>query len=404
MAINPLPHVEPGQLITATWANGVIDEINLIIAQLGSVGSPPDPTPETSGPPVLTSRAPTGNLHIGDTITLIGQNFSPRHDGLTRVNFGGVQVSDSAFLPGTSDTQLRFSVPSVTPGTVTVRVITPQGTSSNALSVNVLPKVISNTGEVHIDSVIDPENPPTPAAGGTVQLQWSVDSDTILADTYTFAINFTDVTPSSAVWSATLNATQMAITPGTAFTVVATISVPSSGSAKVALTSTSTTDPSRHASSNPITLEVGVETTVSDPRIDLRVSDPQPDFDAHGNPSNAFLTFDGDLPVINVSQNSDSFVQMQVHFDDTLSTPPLHYRFFTDVEDTTHWSVHPASPATLVQTMPGGTTTVLYNITNLATNTATNETTLTVSAAKLQADGTTDDYVSFAPVTLRNAG
>jgi hypothetical protein len=404
MAITPLPHVEPGQLITAAWANDVIDEINLIIAQLGSVSSPPDTTPETSGPPVLTSRSPTGNLHIGDTITLIGQNFSPRHDGLTRVNFGGVQVTDSAFLPGTSDTHLRFSVPNVTPGTVTVKVITPQGTSSNALSVNVLPAVIPNPGDVHIDAAVDPNNPPTPPAGGTVQLQWSVDSDTVLADTYTFGINFTEVTPASAVWSATLNATQMPVTPGTPFTVVATISVPSSGSTKVALTATSTTDPTRHTSSNPITLKVGTATAVSDPRIDLRVSDPQPDFDAHGNPNNAFLTFDGGLPVINVTKNSDSFVQMQVHFDDTASTPPLHYRFFAKVDDTTHWSVQPASPATLVQTNPGGTTTVLYNLKNLATTAATNQTTLTVSAAKLKPDGTTDDYVSFAPVTLRNAG
>lgn len=404
MAITPLQHVQPGDLITSAWANEVVDEINTLAAMLAALGSPPVTPPSTSGAPVLTSRTPSGDLHVGDLITLIGQNFSPRHSGLTRVNFGGVQVSDSAFLPGTSDTQLRFSVPSVTPGTVTVRVVTPQGTSSNALSVNVLPAVITNPGDVHIDSALDPSNPPTPPAGGTVQLQWSVDSDTILADTYAFALAFTDVTPSSATWSGTLNASQMSVTPGTPFTVVATINVPNTGSAKVALTATSTTDSSRHASSNPITLEVDVETTVSDPRIDLRVSNPQPDFDAHGHPSNAFLTFDGTQPVINVTQDSASFVQMQVHFDDTVSTPPLHYRFFAEVDDTTHWSVQPASPAALVQTFPGGTTTVLYNVTNLATDAATNQATLTVSAAKLQSDGTTDDYVSFALVTLRNAG
>jgi IPT/TIG domain len=404
MAINPLPHVQPGDLITSAWANDVVDEINTLAAMLAALGSPPETPPATSGAPVLTSRSPTGDLHIGDSITLIGQNFGPRHDGLTRVNFGGIQVSDSAFLTGSSDTQLRFAVPNVSPGTVTVRVINPEGTSTNALTVHVLPATAPQGGNVHIDPANDPSNPPTPEAGQPLQLQWTVASDTILPDTYAFSVDFTDVTPSSATWSATLNAAQMLITPGSPATVVATVQVPSSGSAKVTLTATSITDSSRHGSANPITLEVGTETATSDPRIALRVANPQPDFDSHGNPSNATLSFDGDLPVISVIADSDSFVQIQVHFNDLVSSPPLNYRFFAEVEDTTNWSVGDVHPATLVQTLPGGNTTVTYNLTNNATNTAQNQTTLTVSAAKLQSDGTTDDYVSFAPVTLRNAG
>ena len=108
--------------------------------------------------------------------------------------------------------------------------------------------------------------------------------------------------------------------------------------------------------------------------------------------------------MIAVAADSESFVQIEVDFTDLASTPPLNYRFFAEVEDTTHWSADDVHPATLVQTALGGTTTVTYNLTNLATDSAQNETTLTVSAAKLQSDGTTDDYVSFAPVTLRNAG
>src|SRR5262245_5223215 len=400
MALTPLQHVQPGQLITSAWANAVIDEINAIVAELESVGSPPD-TPTPGGPPVLTGRSPTGDVHVGDTLTLLGQNFTPRHDGLTRVNFGGQQITDNAFLPGSSDTQLRFGVPNVL-GNVSVRVITPQGTSAAALSVHVLPQVISNPGDVTIDSSLDPNDPPTPPAGGTVQLQWSINSATALPDNYTFALLLTEQTGGS--WSGLLNVPQMTITPGIPFTVVATINVPASGSTKVALSATSTTDSTRHSSSNPITLTVNQQTDVSDPRIDLRVSDPQPDFDSGGNPSNSFLTFDGDQPVINVAADSQGFVLMQVHFADTSSPPPLRYRFFAEVADTTHWSVQPASPPTLIQTMPGGTTTVLYNLTNLATNAVPNQTTLTVRAAKVQSDGVTEDYVSFAPVTLRNAG
>lgn len=404
MAINPLQHVQPGDLITATWANDVVDEINAILAQLAALGSPPSSPPSTSGPPVLTARSPTGDVHVGDQLTLIGQNFTPRHDGFTRVNFGGVEVTDPSFLAGTSDTQLIFAVPNVPPGTVGVTVSTPQGTSTHMLSVNVLAATAPQSGDVHVDPAEDPQHPPTPQANQSLQLHWTVASDTIQPDTYAFSINVSNIQPSGKSWPATLNATQMQITPGSPFTVVATISVPDSGSADVALTATSTTDGSRSASSNPIHLVVGTATETSDPRIALRVANPQPDFDAGGHPSNAFLTFDGLLPVINVSANSPSFVQIQVQFSDTTSTPPLNYRFFAEVDDTTNWSVQAASPATLVQTLPNGTTTVNYNLTNLASDTSQHQATLTVKAAKLKSDGVTDDYVSFAPVTLRNAG
>lgn len=404
MAINPLQHVNPGDLITAAWANDVVDEINTILAQLAAMGSPPSPPPSTSGPPVLTTRSPTGDVHVGDSLTLFGQNFTPRHDGLTRVNFGGVQLTETSFLLGSSDTQLVFAVPNVGLGTFSVTVSTPQGTSTHMLSVNVAAATPPQSGSVHVDPAEDPLNPPTPTFGDPLLLHWNVTSDTIEADTYTFNIDFTDVQPTGKTWSATLNTTEIAITPGPPFTVVATVTVPDSGSANVTLTATSTTDSTRHATSNPIKLTVGAASDVSDSRIALRVVNPQPDFDALGDPSNAFLTFDGDQPVINVNANSASFVQMQVQFTDMASTPPLHYRFFAEVDDTTNWSVQAASPATLVQTLPGGTTTVLYNLTNLATNTAQHQATLTVKAAKLNPDGTTDDYVSFAPVTLRNAG
>ena len=204
------------------------------------------------------------------------------------------------------------------------------------------------------------------------------------------------------IWSAVLNTSAMTITPGVPFTVVATVTVPHEGTASVTLTATSATDSQRHHTSLPLALEVGSASATSDPRIALRVTDPQPDTDENGNPSNASLTFENDLPVILVLANSDSFVQIQLHFTDMASAPPLNYRFFAAVDDMTHWSVGPIHPPTLVQSSAGGTTTALYSFTNHATDALPHDTQLTVSAAKLQLDGTTDDYVSFAPVTLRN--
>jgi hypothetical protein len=352
---------------------------------------------------VLTTRSPLGDVHVNDNLTLFGQNFTPRHNDLTRVNFGTVQIPDSQFLLGSSDTQLRFTVPNVPPGPVNISVSTPQGTSVHVLSVNVAAAVAPQGGTVHVDTANDPNNPPKPLPNQPLQLQGKVSSDTISPDDYTFDITFSEVTPSTQTWSATLNANEQTIDPNAPFTVVATVQVPSGGSAKATLTATSTTDSTRHES-NTLPLAVNVSTPTSDPRIALRVVDPQPDFDNHGNPNNAFLTYDGTNPVINVVKNASAIVEMQVHFSDTTATPPLNYRFFSQVEDTAHWSAGTADPATLVQMALGGTTTVIFNLSNLATDAATNETQITVSAAKLKPDLTTDDYVSFTPVTLRNAG
>jgi hypothetical protein len=401
MAITPLQHVQPGQLITAAWANEVVDEINAIIAELAATGSPPDTTPSTSGPPVLLSRTPSSDVHVNDQLTLIGQNFTPRHSGLTRINFGGVQITESGFLTGSNDTHLRFQVPNVPPGSVGVTVSTPQGTSS-MLSVNVLPAVVHQGGSVHVDPANDPDNPPTPHEGTPLLLHWTVSSDTVAPDEYAFSVDFHDVTPSSQHWQAVLNANSATIAPGSPHTVVATVTVPHEGTANVTLTATSATDSQRHQTSLPLSLAVDVPTPTSDSRIALNVPDPQPDTDENGDPSNAALIFEDDLPVLLVAAHSDSFVQIRIHFSDMSSTPPLHYRFFAAVEDETNWTVGDVHPPTLVQTMPGGTTNVLFSFTNNATDGAPHETTLTVSAAKLQPDGTTDDYVSFAPITLRN--
>jgi IPT/TIG domain len=404
MAINPLQHVQPGQLITSAWANDVVDEINTLAAMLAALGSPPETPPSTSGKPVLTSRSPTGNLEVGDPITLFGQNFGPRHDGLTRVAFGPVQISDSQFLFGSSDTQLRFAVPNITPATVTVKVITPEGTSDNALSVTVLPTAVENLGDVQVDAANDPDNPPTPTEGVPLLLQWKVASNTEHPDHYTFHVDFTDVTPASQVWSALLNTDHAMITPGSPFTVVATVTVPHEGTATVTLTAQSTTDTERKHTSTPLSLEVDAEMAVSDPRIELNVAVPQPIVDSQGHPSHAHLSFEDGKPVISVDADSDSFVRINVHFNDPLATIPVPYRFFAEVDDTTNWTVGTVQPPTLIQSALMGNTHVTYNLTNEETGSEQNNATLTVRAAKLQSVGGPDDYISFAPVTLRNAG
>jgi hypothetical protein len=397
-----LDPVSPGGLITAhgwTAMSDAIEELDVRLRALEAGGPTPTPSP---GAPVLNNRTPTGDVHPHDLVTLLGQNFLPLSQ--TRVHFGSAPPITS-FGAGSDDTHLSFTVPSIAPQTAEITVSNPQGTSATKLMANVLAEVVPQGGNVDVQPDNDPLNPPTPVAGQPLQLQWIVTSNTLFSDTYSFDVQFTDKQPGGSNWTATLNTSERLIAAGASFTVVATVAVPANGtSANVTLKATSLTDPThRRKAATPLALSVGNPTPTSDSRIGLTVSDPQPMFDMDGNPSNVTLIHENNLPVILVGKNAPGFVEMQVDFHDSAAIPPVNYRFFSQVEDTGHWSADTTNPATLVQTQLNGTTTVLFNLTNLATNANPNDTQFTVSAAKLKSDAT-DDYVSFAPISIRNQG
>jgi hypothetical protein len=397
-----LDTVSPGQLITARGWLALTDAIEDLRVRVSALEAGGPTTGSSPGAPVLNTRTPTGDLHPHDLVTLLGQNFSPLSKA--RVNFGPVMIT--SFGAGSDDSHLSFTVPSITPQAVAITVSTPQGTSSKTLTANVLAEVVPQGGTVDVQASNDPLNPPSPVAGQPLQLQWSVKSNTMFPDTYSFDVEFSNVQPASANWTATLTTSQHQIAAGASYTVIATVAVPNdpNASANVTLKATSQTDPNhRWMAATPLTLTVGEDTPTSDPRIGLTVVDPQPFFDMDGNPSNVTLIRENNLPVILIGKNAPGFVEIQVDFHDAGATPPVNYRFFSEVADTTHWSADAVSPPTLVQTLLNGTATVLFNLTNLATNANPNDTQFTVSAAKLKADST-DDYVSFAPISIRNAG
>jgi hypothetical protein len=277
-------------------------------------------------------------------------------------------------------------------------VSTSQGVSSTSLPATVVAAQVSNPGKVDVQPANDPVNPPHPVAGGApVTLRWTVTSNTQLLDTYTFEPVL--VQPAAGGWTVTLTPTERAIAPGalSASTVLGTVTFPGSGTATVALKATSMTDPKRSMVSTPVSLTVGAATPTGDPRITFTVTDPQPDFDQSGNANNAVLIKENGLSIVRVAKASTAFVQVDLDLTDAGS-----HRFFAEVADTTHWSVQPPNPPTL-EAAGAGTTSVFYNLTNLATDASPNATSLTVKAAKVKANGA-DDYVSFATVPLRNAG
>ena len=396
-----LPQANPGDLIRSDDWNAMtaaIDDLETRVAALEAGGG--TSSPSSPGAPVLNTRVPTTDLHVGDLVTLLGQNFFPL--SLTRINFGAKQIT--SFGVGSDDTHLNFTVPNITPQTVSISVANPQGESSKHLTANVVTALPPPVGDVDVQSANDPSNPPNPTAGGTVQLQWTVTSNTLVPDTYTFEPVVSNASPNSAAWTVVLNATQKQINAGASFTVVATVTIATNAtSVDVGLKATSQTLSSRTKTTPPTTLTVGEETPVSDSRIGLTVMVPQPEFDSHGNASNVGTVQEATGTVVLVAANVEGAVEVQVDFHDTQAVTPVNYTFSSEVDDATHWHAEAANPSTLSQSHLNGQTTVLFNITNLATNANPNDATFTVRAAKLKPDAT-EDYVSFIPVAIRNAG
>ncbi|MGO1068730.1 IPT/TIG domain-containing protein [Lysobacter sp. CA199] len=102
---SPLLRVNPGDIISATAWNGIVDTLNEALLRIQAL--------ESGGPGTglaITQLVPAGPYRIGDTLQILGQNFQ-FSAGAARVFLNATQVLN--LLPGSSDTQLRFVIPNV---------------------------------------------------------------------------------------------------------------------------------------------------------------------------------------------------------------------------------------------------------------------------------------------------
>lgn len=97
-------HVNPGDLITASLINLVLDKISSLddaVTALQGTGS-------ASGAVVITGISPSGPVQVGQPLTVSGRNFG-FSVGAQQVFIDTVQIN--AFQAGSSDQQLVFVVP-----------------------------------------------------------------------------------------------------------------------------------------------------------------------------------------------------------------------------------------------------------------------------------------------------
>jgi hypothetical protein len=100
--------VQPGQIISSDLFNRIIALLNQHDALLAATGS------TTPSGLLVTQLVPPGPYRVGDTLTVLGQNFQ-FGIGAARVFLNGTQVPQ--LLPGSNDTRLDFVIPPV-PGVV----------------------------------------------------------------------------------------------------------------------------------------------------------------------------------------------------------------------------------------------------------------------------------------------
>lgn len=398
MAVDDLQRVNPGDLITASFVNGLVDALAALEVRVEELenapAAPPAPAP---GAPVLERRQPTGEVTVGTLLTLIGQNFSPLSQA--RVRFGGEEIT--SFALGSSSTRLAFQVPQLTglPRTVSVTASTPQGTS-NALSVPVAERPPVQGGEVFVDDLTGELG--TIEAGQTYTLRWRVRSETLLPVTYDFSIALSAVDPPESLpgWQGaiTLNSEQEQIGAASPFEVVATVTVPAgAGTATIALRAEST-DGQFGQTSAPVTLTVGEETELSDPRVQLVPIEPTPLDPETGDP-NPVRRVAG---VYEVAFGATGIVQVEIQLQPE-EEQGGRYEFRSSLEDDGggRWVAAAIAPAEILLD-PGEETTVNFGLQNAGSPSSPPPATFfVVRAAKRNTADTADEYVSFTRIPIR---
>jgi hypothetical protein len=393
-----LESVQPGDLITADFMNGLIDELTKLKGRVAILEGQTGPEPPTDGP-VLTRREPVGDVRVGRLLALIGNNFAPVEKA--SVHLGNVTIESNAFTPDSNNTRLAFQVPAqfpTLPLSTKVDVETPQG-RSGSLAVKVLEAEVTQGGKVFIDD----QNTGLPKieAGKTYTLTWKVRSETLQPATYDFELVFTGVDPASLLpeWEkAALSTTQEKISAGSPVIVTAEVAVPTGAkAASIGLRATSTSGQITNTSS-AVTLTVGTKPDESDIRMQLFV-EAQPPLDEAGTAPNPVQKVDG---TIEVDFGATGLINIKVQ-----PTQAGRYRFTSAIESLgqpARWATDKIKPVS-AQVAAGATQlTVAYGVKNLGSATSPPpETFFIARAAKRNADDTADEYVSFIKFPIRGA-
>jgi hypothetical protein len=157
-------HVRPGEVISSSLINQILDRLAALEAGQPSPGSPPT----GGGPVVIDHFEPLGEVEVGRLLAIVGTGFPfPAND--TTVTLGGFSVPAGAYLQTSTSNRLEFAVPdlgSVPPEGRDLFVRVRNGAASAQRLYRFLPR-IDATPAPTISAVHPPgQAPPTPVQMG----------------------------------------------------------------------------------------------------------------------------------------------------------------------------------------------------------------------------------------------
>ncbi len=191
--------VKPGDLITASAWNAVVDTLFSLRSEIDAIGVGSPPT--STGPkPVITSTEPTPDVPAGSTLTIHGQNFEVPAI-LNTVTLDGAALGD--FPPGSTDQILKVQIPGDLTGLPKTMELVLTTTAGDAhTSIHVVPAVVTLIGQIRVTNATGIL--PTPNVGDTLHFQFTLDADAVnVAEQYHVRADFSNAVGSSvSEWQA----------------------------------------------------------------------------------------------------------------------------------------------------------------------------------------------------------
>lgn len=249
--------VKPGDLITATFINSILDEIEHLQDQVDSMAG------GSSDAPVITALIPAANVPSGSDLQIIGRNFAtPAYLNTVILD----TYPATGFLPGSSDTVLRVTVPPNLPGLPRPMTLTVSTTKGSAhAGITVVPPAPNVGGHPLISNATSGQG--VINVGSTYTLTFQLDGQQLaIPEQFTLSTLYTNASPAGAEaqWQAstalsTPGDAQITLSPGERRLVPVRVTVPAGAiAANIALQAVSQhNSPASDAKSVALTLTVG---------------------------------------------------------------------------------------------------------------------------------------------------
>jgi hypothetical protein len=183
----PLPHVQPGDLITSNTFNAFVDLLNSLNTRVTALESA---TPGNGGVVAITALIPSPPLYAGQSLQILGRNFGFLK-GATVLTFDNVQVN--AFDPQrpSSDSALNITVPFLSNLPRDVVLSVSNGSTTATQTVHILPMQQPQQGNVDVlwnDNVIPNPNPNPIAPGQAATFAYVLNSRALLPASFAMAV------------------------------------------------------------------------------------------------------------------------------------------------------------------------------------------------------------------------